>query len=259
MNNELIVCTIKTLPKNLWIDAARTAVQINPVNHPSLKGLNLIMRDSAPDSLPGRLAVLTTKFWHTKGINLKVGFMDNPSTDLRKKILLHMNAWGKTANISFVESSDNPEVRISTETKGYWSYLGTDILSVKAEEPTMSLQGFTIKIPDSEFCRVVRHETGHTIGCPHEHLRRALVDRIDPQKAIEFYRATEGWDANMVRSQVLTPIEESSLMETPEPDQNSIMCYQIPGTITKDGNPILGGTDIDEQDYEFIAKVYPKL
>ena len=35
-------------------------------------------------------------------------------------------------------------------------------------------------------------------------------------------------------------------------------CYQIPGTITKDGNQILGGTDIDEQDYEFIAKIYPK-
>jgi hypothetical protein len=36
------------------------------------------------------------------------------------------------------------------------------------------------------------------------------------------------------------------------------MCYQIPGTITKDGEPILGGLDIDESDLAFMAKVYPK-
>ena len=36
------------------------------------------------------------------------------------------------------------------------------------------------------------------------------------------------------------------------------MCYQIPGTITIDGNPIIGGININEQDYEFAAKVYPK-
>jgi hypothetical protein len=36
------------------------------------------------------------------------------------------------------------------------------------------------------------------------------------------------------------------------------MCYQIPGTITKDGMPILGGLDIDEQDYAFAASIYPK-
>ena len=36
------------------------------------------------------------------------------------------------------------------------------------------------------------------------------------------------------------------------------MCYQIPGTITKSGKPIVGGTDIDKSDYRFVAKIYPK-
>ena len=36
------------------------------------------------------------------------------------------------------------------------------------------------------------------------------------------------------------------------------MCYQIPGTITKNGKPILGGLDIDEFDLEFMASIYPK-
>ena len=58
-------------------------------------------------------------------------------------------------------------------------------------------------------------------------------------------------------TQVLTPIEESSLLGT-TPDPRSIMCYQIPGSITKDGKPILGGTDIDQLDYEFAGRLYPK-
>ena len=44
--------------------------------------------------------------------------------------------------------------------------------------------------------------------------------------------------------QVLTALDEKTLMATP-PDQTSIMCYQLPGVITKDGKPITGGTDIN--------------
>jgi len=112
--------------------------------------------------------------------------------------------------------------------------------------------------PESEFHRVVRHETGHTLGFPHEHMRRQLVKLIDAKKAIAYFKATQGWSAIEVRQQVLTPIEESSLWGTAHADPKSIMCYQIPGAITKDGQPIVGGLDIDALDYTFAAKVYPK-
>jgi hypothetical protein len=36
------------------------------------------------------------------------------------------------------------------------------------------------------------------------------------------------------------------------------MCYQIPGEITKNGRPIKGGIDIDESDYAFAGRLYPK-
>ena len=39
---------------------------------------------------------------------------------------------------------------------------------------------------------------------------------------------------------------------------NSIMCYQIPGSITKDGKPIVGGLDIDPIDFAFAGSIYPK-
>jgi hypothetical protein len=119
------------------------------------------------------------------------------------------------------------------------------------------LEAFTMQTPESEFHRVVRHETGHTMGFPHEHMRKELVALIDPQKAIAFFGQTQGWSADEVQAQVLTPLEDNSIMGTPEADQTSIMCYQIPGSITKDGNAILGGTDIDPLDFQFAAKIYP--
>jgi hypothetical protein len=70
--------------------------------------------------------------------------------------------------------------------------------------------------------------------------------------------SAQGWTPEDVCQQVLAPIEDGSLIRTAHADPNSIMCYQIPGTITKDGQPIIGGLDIDESDFQFMASIYPK-
>jgi hypothetical protein len=36
------------------------------------------------------------------------------------------------------------------------------------------------------------------------------------------------------------------------------MCYQLPGAITTDGKPIVGGIDINDTDFAFAARIYPK-
>jgi Astacin (Peptidase family M12A) len=256
-SDEPIVCLPKRLPQSLWIAAAQTASNINPLNHPPINRLMLVEKGFAPTKQS--IAVLTTKFWGNKGVKLTVGFLDNPPSDLRKRIVEHMNAWNKTANVQFVQTTTSPQVRIARlPGDGYWSYLGTDVLSIKKNEPTMNLDSFTMNTPESEYRRVVRHETGHTLGCPHEHMRRALVNLIDPAKAIAFFGNNQGWDPDMVRRQVLTPIEESSLIGTMTSDSNSIMCYQLPGSITKNGKPIVGGKDIDKSDSKFMGSIYPK-
>jgi hypothetical protein len=257
--SQLMVCTPRRLPREKWIAAAQKAVEINPVNHAALERLASLIPGFAPT--PERIAVVTTKYWGPKGVHLTVGFLDNPPANLRARILSHMNAWRKTANVKFVQTDGDAQVRIARQggqDGGYWSYVGTDITSIEAGQPTMNLEAFTMSTPDSEFHRVVRHETGHTLGFPHEHMRKELVDKIDPQKAIEYFGRTQGWNEDEVRAQVLTPLEESSLLGTPHADPNSIMCYQIPGEITKDGEPIPGGTDIDESDYAFAASIYHK-
>lgn len=256
----VLTCTPRQLPSHLHVAAAERAVAENPANHPHPAMIAMALGSNPPKD---KIAIMVGKRWHTKGVKLTVGFLDNPPADLRARILLHMNAWAKTANVQFTESHSHPQVRIARANApdavaGYWSYLGTDILSIPADEPTMNLESFTMSTPESEFHRVVRHETGHTLGFPHEHMRLELVKLIDEDKAIEFFGATQGWSPQEVRAQVLTPIEQSSLLGT-KADPRSIMCYQIPGTLTKNGKAIIGGLDIDPLDFSFAASVYPKL
>jgi len=255
--NGCAICTPKSLPHDMRERAAIRAIEINPMNAAPVHRLKALVPDAVPAT--AYISVLTNKYWHTKGVRLTVGFLDGAPADLRARILSHMNAWSARLNVSFVESAVDPQVRIArTANSGYWSYLGTDILSIPAGEPTMNLEGFTMNVSESEFRRVVRHETGHTLGCPHEHMRKELVDKIDREKAIAYFGATQGWSEQEVEAQVLTPIEASSLWGTTHADPRSIMCYQIPGTITIDGQPIPGGIDIDDSDFTFMESVYPK-
>jgi hypothetical protein len=256
-DNDVIPCFIKQLPEEHWVSAASTAVQINPANAPGLHQF----RQAFPEGVipPEHIAVLTTKYWGVGGVKLTVGFMDNPEPALRARVLSHMNAWGVFSNVQFVETTVNPQVRISRGAGGYWSYLGTDVLLIPANEPTMNLQGFSMNTPDSEFFRVIRHETGHTLGFPHEHMRKEIIDQIDREKAIAYFMSTQGWSREKVIAQVLNPLAESAVIATEHADPNSIMCYSLPAAIMKTGTAVLGGRDIDVQDANFAAKIYPKL
>jgi hypothetical protein len=254
-SEEKLVCMPKSLPKRLQVAAAKTAVDINPVNAPFFGPLAAAGQDLVSDPL--RIAVLTSKYWGPTARTLSVSFMESTPSDLRARIISHMNAWTRTEGIRFAETSGVGDVRISRGGGGYWSYLGTDILHIPQNRQTMNLEGFTMSTRESEYKRVIRHETGHTLGFPHEHMRRELVARIDPQKAYDFFLRTQGWDQQTVDQQVLTALDDRSIFATP-PDETSIMCYQLPGSITRDGRPILGGVDINQTDFAFAGRIYPK-
>ncbi len=213
------------------------------------------------------LAVDAAKYWGQGGVKLTVGFLGTTPSDLRTRIMSHMNAWNQTANVEFTETEDaddaqvriNREISSQAEWNGYWSFLGFDILQFEGPfGQTMNLEAFTMNTDDEEFFRVVRHETGHTLGFPHEHMRRELVEKIDRDKAIVYYHDLTGWNEEQIVQQVLTPLEDDSIIGTPLSDPNSIMAYQVPGEITIDGQAIIGGLDISQADYDFCAKLYPK-
>lgn len=167
-----VCCFIATLPPEESVGAAEDARAINPQNSPVTYLLPAVL--TAVVDSPANIAVLTSKYWGKDGVNLGVGFVDNPNAATRKKILAYMNLWGNYANVKFYETSTSPQVRIDRGPGGYWSYLGTDILRIPASKPTMNLAGFTERTPDAEYNRVVTHEAGHClagntlIDCPRD-------------------------------------------------------------------------------------------
>lgn len=249
-------CTLKTLPAELLVPAAMKAVEINPVNAPVIGPVVAVESESNISDIQ-RISVVTGKYWGPQPRRLSVSFMENTPSDLRARIVSHLNAWSRTAAVTFAETQGVGQVRISRGNGGYWSYLGTDILLIPTSRQTMNLQGFTMNTLDSEFTRVIRHEAGHTLGFPHEHMRRELVARLDPQKTYDYFRRTQGWDPRTVDQQVLTPLNDRTIFGTPA-DQDSIMCYQLPGAITRDGRPIRGGVNINQTDFDFAGRIYPR-
>jgi hypothetical protein len=252
-----VVCTIKALEKAKLLSAAARAIRVNPTNAPPRH--LLLLGATQGVALPSEyLAVMTQRRWPPSGCRLTVGFMDNPPLNLRSRILSHMNAWSEFANVQFSETTNSPQVRISRGEGGYWSLLGTDVLAEDPNRATLNLASFTMETADSEFYRVVRHETGHTLGFPHEHQRKEIVNNIDSAKAIAYFRSLEGWEAPETTEQVLTALDDSALLATAQADPKSIMCYWLPGEIMKDGLDVNGGDDIDDQDAVFAGSVYPK-
>lgn len=262
-----IPCVAAALPPDRAIVAAASAVEINPANAPPAEAFRraiaasvyaLVGPSSLPPLTPGHLAAATKRYWGPKGAKLTYGFDEPTSVEMRNKIGKYANLWSKTGNVEFVWSASSPQIRITFAGDGYWSYLGTDILQIPAGQPTMCLQGFTVRTPDAEWERVVPHEFGHTLGFVHEHLREELIRRLSREKTIAYMKRRYGWDSATTIAQVLTPVTEQSLMGTPTADQESVMCYTLPGECTVDGRPIIGGKAIDSIDENFIARIYPK-
>ena len=256
-----IVCRPKTLSTFQHDTAIRRSIEVNPDNASTTKTVERTVIGSRGG--PRRLALVTGLRWPKEGMKLTVQFLDTKSKGLKSKILKHLNAWSEFTSMEFVETDGTGMVRIAraktpVDMAGYWSYVGTEILGIEDDQPTMNLEGFTTRTSDAEFRRVVRHEAGHTLGFEHEHMRKELVKKIDRQKAITYFDITEGWTKEETIEQVLTPLSKRSILGTTESDPISIMCYEIPGEITKDGKPIIGGNDISAKDAEFARTVYPK-
>lgn len=252
------VCKPMYPPRETWIEVAKQARATRADNVP--QDLDLETLDHASTSRRGKLMLNIRLRWPKTGVRLTVGFLDNPARALRDRILAHMNLWSVTANVAFTETAAvaDADVRVNrTPGAGHWSWLGIDIRNHPGE-PTMNLDGFTMATSDAELARVVCHETGHTLGFPHEHLRSDMIARLDREATIREFMASQGWTREDVIFQLLTPLETADHRGTAKADPQSIMCYQVPASCTRDGLPIVGGTQIDALDYAFAGRVYPK-
>lgn len=266
---KFVACSIKELPKEQQEAAYHEAITENPANRTAYEMMPQVLGSLGPafeealksvDDImdPQAFVVLSSKYWGSTGADLTVSFLDSPNVATREKILAYANKWGEFCNVKFRWSQSGGRVRIDRSRDGYWSYLGKDIDRIAAGQPTMNLEGFTERTPDSEYMRVVCHEFGHTLGAPHEHMLPEIISLLDEAKTISYFQRYQGWNAATTRAQVLTPISRASVLGSPGADVMSIMCYQLPGSITKNGKPIPGGSTFTSIDKDWANRLYPK-
>lgn len=258
---DVIACTIKLLPRSEWGQAATAAISNNPANAPVVEMLPRGTTGESVNVILDLRTLLTTRYWGSSGVRLSVGFLDNTPVELRDRILSHMNAWGKYAKVQFLPTASSyaGDVRIARKAKDrHWSYLGTDIIRVPMDKPTINLDSFTMDTPDFEFYRVVRHLTGHTLGFPHERMTSAVLGRVDREKAIAYFMSAQGLTRDEVIALILTPQDKSALIATNAPDPTSIMSYSLPAAIMNDRVAVLGGNDINATDGQFADSIYQK-
>ena len=146
---SIIVCKTRLLTPNQAATALRRGLEINPANaidHGTLTPTGGAGRRGGQR----RLAVVIARRWPTSGADLTVQFLDNPSEALRKRLLLHMNAWGQHANVRFAETRDVGMVRVARlnhppDDAGFWSYIGTEILGIEDDQPTNVHSGLLLR------------------------------------------------------------------------------------------------------------------
>ena len=209
-------------------------------------------------SLPARLFVEFQKLWPKK--KLQIRFLDGDPS-VHEKVIYHAKDWAKYANLNldFVSGGD-ADIRIALmEGEGSWSYIGTDSISIEDQnKPTMNYGWLDPTTADAEYSRVVKHEFGHAIGCPHEHQHpRNGIDWNVENVVADLSGPPNFWDRETIERNLFQRYDEN-ITRYSEFDPDSIMLYPIPARWTRSGVAIGGENhDLSETDKEFIKKMYP--
>lgn len=246
MSQPVMHCMERKLSDDQKIKAARLAIMENPENgNESANSGNI-------ENL--EMALEVGKKWRNGRI-LRVRFLDGVPF-VHEKVKNYANQWSRFANIKFVFGNDSDaEVRISFKHEGYWSYVGTDNLTIAKNEATMNFEGFNEQTEESEFSRVVLHEFGHLIGVSHEQSSPAANIPWDIPAVYEHYRV-RGWSKQDVDHNVLAkmPFQGTSFSRY---DPLSIMQYPVPNELTIGDFEIGWNTTLSELDKQFIGRMYP--
>ncbi len=246
------VCIDMELPPELQIDAAERAIEENPANLPVIRhrpGLGVA-------SSPLSMALVTGKKW-LNGRTLHVRFLGG-SPQVQAKVQQFAVQWCDFANLGIVfDNRPDAEIRIAFGPTGSWSYIGTDNLSIAANQPTMNFGWFGPGTSDDEYSRTVLHEFGHALGCIHEHQHPDNDIPWDREATYRYYQRTNGWDRAKVDRNVFQRYARSQTQFS-QFDKASIMEYPVDESLTLGNYSVGWNRQLSATDKTFIASSYPK-
>ncbi|MED2985272.1 Tolloid-like protein 1, partial [Bacillus thuringiensis] len=146
--------------------------------------------------------------------------------------------------------------RVSFQHPGYWSYVGTDCLTIPQDRPTMNLEGFNSNTSETALSRVVLHQFGHVLGLGEEHHNPENNIPWDKEAVYRYYIERLGWSKATVDSNVFAKLDPRETAHTPH-DPKSIMQFPVPNELTIGDYEIGWNTTLSEVDKRFIGQMYP--
>jgi len=211
-------------------------------------------------SIPGLNFLWNMKSSKWSQDELTVCFL-NGTNKQKEKVRKHAVEWEKYCGIKFIwlDTVDpNANIRVSFRCGGHWSYIGRYNKNVAAGKATMNIELGSFEY-DDEWRRVVLHEFGHALGLEHEHRHPNRGFEFKEEEVYRLYQQTQGWSREQIYEQVISKANpKPGEWEGTEWDDTSIMCYEIPSYLTKDGSWAGWNTKLSEKDKEHIGKMYPK-
>lgn len=248
-------CIDRMIPDELLLESMRRSVAENPLNAPVLNR-RMLPPGVMPDIPQQYLAAITGKLWKP-GRTLRVRFLDG-DPQVQERIPAFADIWSGYANIKFTFVDDeDAEIRISFQSQGSWSYIGTDALVIPKNQPTMNFGWLTRATPADEYSRVVTHEFGHALGCIHEHQNPSGNIPWDKEAVYEFYQGPPNyWTREQVDINIFTRYG-ADITQFSEFDPHSIMLYPIPNELTLGDFEVGWNKELSEMDKHFVAALYP--
>lgn len=200
---------------------------------------------------PEQAAILTAAHW-APGVLLRYMFRGGTVAD-RQAFRDAAATWMQYANVRFKQvTSGDAEVRVSFDPGGSWSYIGTGILSIPANQPTLNIGWPNDPARDL-------HELGHTLGLVHEHQLPDAAIPWNRSKVIAYYAgAPNYWPPAQTIANVLDRLDASTLTNAGF-DRESIMLYPILPELLTDPSKAVGWNRVlSAEDKKFISTIYPR-
>ena len=208
----------------------------------------------APGGIEPRGFAMKDKLWRN-GQTIRVKFL-NGSSFVRNKVQQYAIRWERYANINFdFVSSGDAEIRITFNTGGSWSKLGTDALHYEQDEATMNFGWFNENTSEASFRRTTIHEFGHALGIKHEHQNPTVGINWNKEQ-VYADMAEQGWSRSKTDYNIFRKYGTDNT-EYCRHDPASLMNYSVPSSWTTDGFTIPWNSELSAGDKKFVSLLYP--